>query len=43
MTIEKTKGTSLSRVVDMPLIIVGKPGKSKSLSFQILFNTMKGK
>ena len=26
----------------VPLIIIGKPGTSKSLSFQILFNTMKG-
>ena len=28
---------------NVPLIIIGKPGTSKSLSFQILFNTMKGK
>ena len=27
----------------VPLIIVGKPGTSKSLSFQIVYNTMKGK
>ena len=27
----------------IPLIIVGKPGTSKSLSFQIVYNTMKGK
>ena len=27
----------------IPLIIIGKPGTSKSLSFQILYNTMKGK
>ena len=27
---------------NVPLIIVGKPGTSKSLSFQILYNTMKG-
>ena len=27
---------------NIPLIIVGKPGTSKSLSFQILYNTMKG-
>ena len=26
----------------IPLIIIGKPGTSKSLSFQIIFNTMKG-
>ena len=26
----------------IPLIIIGKPGTSKSLSFQILYNTMKG-
>ena len=26
----------------VPLIIIGKPGTGKSLSFQILFNTMKG-
>ena len=26
----------------VPLIIVGKPGTSKSLSFQILYNSMKG-
>jgi hypothetical protein len=27
----------------IPLIIIGKPGTSKSLSFQIVYNTMKGK
>ena len=27
----------------VPLIIIGKPGTSKSLSFQIVYNTMKGK
>ena len=27
---------------NIPLIIIGKPGTSKSLSFQILYNTMKG-
>ena len=26
----------------VPLIIVGKPGTGKSLSFQILYNTLKG-
>ena len=28
---------------NVPLIIVGKPGTGKSLSFQILYNTLKGK
>ena len=33
----------ISIVNNIPLIIVGKPGTGKSLSFQILFNSMKGK
>ena len=33
----------ISIVNNIPLIIVGKPGTGKSLSFQILYNSMKGK
>ena len=33
----------MSIVNNVPLIIVGKPGTGKSLSFQILYNSMKGK
>ena len=33
----------ISIVNNIPLIIIGKPGTGKSLSFQILYNTMKGK
>ena len=29
-------------LTNVPLIIIGKPGTGKSLSFQIIFNTMKG-
>ena len=32
----------ISIINKVSLIIIGKPGKNKSLSFQILFNTMKG-
>ena len=34
--------TFICLINNVPLIIVGKPGTSKSLSFQILFDTMKG-
>ena len=34
--------TFICIINSIPLIIVGKPGTSKSLSFQILYNTMKG-
>ena len=35
--------TFICIINEVPLIIIGKPGTSKSLSFQILFDTMKGK
>ena len=34
--------TFICVINNVPLIIIGKPGTSKSLSFQILYNTMKG-
>ena len=33
----------ISIVNNAPLIIIGKPGTGKSLSFQILYNSLKGK
>ena len=33
----------LAVVTKMPLIIVGKPGTGKSLSVQLIYNTMRGK